>query len=128
MGPGKAPMVMIYESQYINQATQPNGISSEMALIYPEPTIYSKHTLIALTPNGQKLGELLLNDPDLQRLAVENGFRNANTNLFKQVKKDHNLTLPDTLINVIDPPSYDYLEEMIVAIGQKLNPTPTPTK
>jgi hypothetical protein len=128
MGPGKAPMVMIYESQYINQAAQPNGISNDMALIYPEPTIYSKHTLVALTPNGQKLGELLQNDPELQRLAVENGFRNTKTELFKQVKKDHNLTLPDTLINVIDPPSYDFLEEMIVTIGQKLNPTPTPTK
>jgi len=113
MGMGKAPMVMIYEAQYIEQAAQPNGISSDMVLMYPEPTIYSKHTLIALTANGEKLGELLQTDPDLQRLAVENGFRNANTDLFKQVKKDRKLTLPDTLVDVIDPPSFENLEKMI---------------
>jgi hypothetical protein len=113
MGMGKAPMVMIYESQYIAQAAQPNGITSDMVLMYPEPTIYSKHTLIALTANGEKLGELLQTNPDLQRLAVENGFRNANTDLFKQVKKDRKLSLPDTLVDVIDPPSFDNLEKMI---------------
>jgi hypothetical protein len=119
MGVGKAPMVMVYESQYIDQAAQPNGIASDMVLMYPEPTIYSKHTLIALTPNGEKLGALLQNDPDLQRLAVENGFRNTNTDLFKQVKKDRNLSLPDTLVNVIDPPSYENLEKMIQQIEKK---------
>lgn len=119
MGMGKAPMVMVYESQYINQSAQPNGISGDMVLIYPEPSIYSKHTLIALTPNGQKLGELLQNDPDLQRLAVENGFRNTNTDLFKQVKKNRNLNLPDTLVDVIDPPSYEILERMIQQIELK---------
>jgi hypothetical protein len=119
MGMGKAPLVMVYESSYINQAAQPNGITGDMVLMYPEPTIYSKHTLIALSPNGQKLGELLQTDPDLQRLAVENGFRNSNTALFKQVKQDRKLSLPDTLVNVVDPPSYDFLEKMILQIEQK---------
>jgi hypothetical protein len=119
MGMGKAPMVMVYEAQYIAQAAQPNGISGDMVLMYPEPTIYSKHILIALTPGGQKLGDLLLNDPVLQRLAVENGFRNTNVDLFKQVKKDRNLSLPDTLVNVVDPPSYEILEKMIQQIEKQ---------
>jgi hypothetical protein len=118
MGMGKAPMVMIYEAQYIAQAAQPNGIRSDMVLMYPEPTIYSKHTLIALTPNGIKLGDLLLNDPVLQRLAVENGFRNNNLDLFKQVKQERNLNLPDNLVNVVDPPSYEILEKTIEQIQQ----------
>lgn len=119
MGMGKAPLVMVYESSYINQAAQPGGITPEMALMYPEPTIYTKHTLIALSANGQKLGELLQTDPELQRLAVENGFRNANTELFKQVKKARSLSLPDNLVNVVDPPSFDFLERMIQQIEQK---------
>jgi len=119
MGVGKAPMVMIYEAQYIAQAAIQNGITSDMVLMYPEPTIYSKHILVALTSNGQKLGELLQNDPDLQRLAVENGFRNNNVDLFNLVKKDRNLTLPDALVNVIDPPSYEILEKTIQQIEQK---------
>jgi hypothetical protein len=116
MGIGKAPMVMVYESSFINQAALPNGLSKDMVLMYPEPTIYSKHTLIALSANGQKLGELLQTDPELQRLAVENGFRNANTELFKEVKNSRKLTLPDTLVDVIDPPSYENLERMITLI------------
>jgi hypothetical protein len=119
MGMGKAPMVMIYEAQYIAQAAQTNGITSDMVLMYPEPTIYSKHILIAFTPGGEKLGDLLATDPVLQRLAVENGFRNTNPDLFKQVKKDRNLNLPDTLVNVIDPPSYEILEKMIEQIEQQ---------
>ncbi|HVP22129.1 MAG TPA: hypothetical protein VMS73_09745 [Anaerolineaceae bacterium] len=119
MGVGKAPMVMIYEAQYIAQAAIQNGITSDMVLMYPEPTIYSKHILVALTPNGQKLGELLQNDPDLQRLAVENGFRNSNVDLFKLVKSTRNLTMPDSLVNVVDPPSYEILEKTIQQIEQK---------
>ncbi len=119
MGVGKAPMVMIYESQYIAQAAVPNGITSDMVLLYPDPTIYSKHILISLTPNGEKLGDLLMNDPDLRRLEVEEGFRNTNIELFRQYKKDHNLTLPDNLVNVIEPPTYEILERMIQQIEQK---------
>jgi hypothetical protein len=116
MGMGKAPMVMVYEAQYIAQAALTNGIRSDMLLMYPEPTIYSKHILIALTPAGQKLGEALMTDPELQRLAVENGFRNADLSLFQQVKKDRGLSLPDTLVNVVEPPSYEVLERTIQQI------------
>jgi hypothetical protein len=124
MGMGHSPMVMIYEAQFIAQAALQNGLSSDMALMYPDPTIYSKHILIALTENGKKLGELLQTNPDLQRLAVENGFRNSNIDLFKQVKKDRKLTLPDTLVNVVDPPSYDNLEKTIQMIQDQLKPNP----
>ncbi|HVN56446.1 MAG TPA: hypothetical protein VMT46_19120 [Anaerolineaceae bacterium] len=119
MGMGKSPMVIIYESQFISRAAVPNGLSSDMVLIYPQPTIYSKHTLIALTAGGEKLGDLLLNDPDLQRLAVEHGFRNTHMDIFQQVKKDRNLSLPDNLVDVVDPPSYEMLEKMIQQIESK---------
>lgn len=116
MGPGKSPLVMIYESQYLARAAVTNGLPSGSVLMYPQPTLYSKHTLIALTPNGQKLGQLLMNDPDLQRLAVEHGYHTGNTSLFQQNLKDHNLNLPDSLVNVVDPPSNEILEKMIQQI------------
>jgi hypothetical protein len=120
MGMGKAPLVMIYEAQFISQAVKDNsGIVGEMVLMYPEPTIYSKHILVALSENGARLGELLQNDPELQQLAVEHGFRNANTAHFQQTKNSNNLSLPDTLVNVIEPPSYEILEQMIQLIEQK---------
>lgn len=119
MGPGKSPMVMIYEGQFIYQSTQPNGISSDMALMYPEPTIYSKHILVAFSEGGQRLGELLMNDPELQKLAIEHGFRNNNVEYFKQFKQSHGLALPDNLVDVIDPPSYEMLERMIQQIEKQ---------
>jgi hypothetical protein len=120
MGMGKAPMVMIYEAQFISQAVNGNGgISNDMVLMYPEPTIYSKHILVALSENGARLGELLQNDPELQRLEVEFGFRNGNTAYFQEIKSSHNLSLPNTLVNVIEPPSYEILEQMITLIEQK---------
>lgn len=124
MGMGHSPMVMIYEAQFIAQAAVPNGLSNDMVLMYPDPTIYSKHILIALNDNGKKLGELLQTNPELQRLAVENGFRNTNLDLFKQVKKDRNLNLPDTIVNVVEPPSYDNLEKTIQMIQNQLHPNP----
>jgi len=120
MGMGKAPLVMIYEAQFISQAINGNGgTGSDMVLIYPEPTIYSKHILLALSENGARLGELLQNDPELQRLEAEYGFRNANTAYFQEIKNKGSLSLPDTLVNVIEPPSYEILEQMIQLIEQK---------
>jgi hypothetical protein len=120
MGMGKAPLVMIYEAQFISQAAKADqGIGSEMVLMYPEPTIYSKHILVALSEAGDRLGELLQNDPDLQQLEVEYGFRNANTGHFQEIKNNRGLSLPDTLVNVIEPPSYEILEQMIQEIEQQ---------
>ncbi len=150
MGPGKAPLVMIFESQWIAQAAgtassavapevgglssifgrndaQPqdsntvgaSGLNSQMVLMYPDPNIYSKSVLVALSPNGERLGQLLQNDPTLQHLAVEYGFRTNDLAYFKQFTQSHGVKVADTLVNVIDPPSYDYLEKMIQQITQQ---------
>ena len=118
-GMGKAPLVMIYEAQFISQSAQPNGVNSDMVLMYPKPTIYSKHVLVSLSPNGERLGDLLQNDPTLRRLAIEYGFRNSDQAYFKQFTQSHQLKIPDTLVNVIEPPSYDFLEKMIQNIEQQ---------
>ena len=52
-GMGKSPMVMIYESQFLARAAAKDGsITPDMVLLYPEPTIFSKHTFVGLTPDG----------------------------------------------------------------------------
>ena len=113
-GMGKSPMVMIYESQFLQRAASGDGsITPDMQLIYPTPTILSKHTFVGLTDNGIKLGEFLANDPDLRSLATEFGFRTSDTASFRAFVQAHQLTVPDTLIDVIDPPTYETLEAMI---------------
>ncbi len=118
MGMGKAPMVMIYEAQFISAAVLGNT-TDDMVLMYPEPTIFSKHILVPLTENGERVGELLGNDAELQKLVVEYGFRNDNMAYFRQFVNKHNLKMPDSIVNVVEPPSYEILEGMIQVIEAK---------
>src|SRR5262249_43925471 len=69
IGMGKTPMVMIYEAQFLaRQAAHDRAITADMVLMYPTPTVLSKHTLVPLKSNGDRVGRLLQSDPDLQRL------------------------------------------------------------
>ena len=130
-GMGKSPMVLIYEHQFIQRAAAADGsVTSEMQLIYPDPTIYSKHTFVGLTPNGIRLGEFLTTDPEMRSLATQYGFRTTDTAGFTKFTTDHQLAVPSSFIDVIDPPTYESLETMITRIeaiydGQGL-PTPVP--
>jgi hypothetical protein len=141
-GIGSKPMVMIYESQYLGQEMSKTGsdaITKDMVLMYPDPDVFSKHTVVPLTPNGTKVGQLLVNDPALSKLAALYGFRPANPAVFNSVLKAHNLAVPPLPVDVVDPPSYETLESMIVEISNRYNdpsgsssgssstPTPTPT-
>jgi len=116
-GMGKSPMVMIYESQFIQRAASGDGsISPQMVLMYPDPTIFSKHTFVGLTPNGIRLGDFLTNDPEMRSLATQYGFRTTDTAAFTKFVADHGLSVPADLISVIDPPTYETLEAMIATI------------
>jgi hypothetical protein len=116
-GMGKSPMVMIYESQFIQRAAAADGsIKPGMVLMYPEPTIFSKHTFVGLTENGTKLGEFLTNDPEMRSLATQYGFRTTDTAAFATFVADHKLAVPASLISVIDPPTYETLEAMITRL------------
>jgi hypothetical protein len=121
IGMGHTPMVMIYEAQFVARAAANDGsISKEMVLMYPLPTVYSKHTLVPLTSTGDRAGKLLLTDPDLQRLAIKYGFRTNDANAFNKFVSAHKVILPPTLFNVIEPPSYEALESMISIIQQHM--------
>ena len=131
-GMGKSPMVMIYESQFVARAASADGsITPDMVLMYPDPTIFSKHTFVGLTPDGVRLGDFLANDPEMRTLATQYGFRTTDTGAFATFVADHKLSVPSTLINVIDPPTYETLESMITRLeaaysGQGI-PTPAPS-
>ncbi len=88
-------------------------------LLYPQPTIYTKHIVVPLTENGRRLGELLATDPALQELAVRYGYRTSSPEHFAAFLQSRNLQAPATLVDVIDPPSYEILERMIQEIEKK---------
>jgi hypothetical protein len=114
MGMGKAPLVLIYEAQFLARAAMPNGgLSDEMVLIYPRPTLFTKHILIPLSAEGELLGEALSNDTELKQLAIEYGFRNSDVAYFNDFVVEHQLQIPTSLVDVVEPPTYEILEGMI---------------
>lgn len=119
IGIGKTPMVMIYEAQFLaRQAAHDRAITPDMVLMYPTPTVLSKHTLVPLKPAGDRVGRLLQNDPDLQRLAVKYGFHTSDPAAFGAYLKSRGVPMPPQLVDVIEPPAYDPLEAMITGIDQ----------
>jgi hypothetical protein len=88
--------------------------------MYPSPTVLSKHTLVPLTPHGDAIGQLLLNDSQLQKLAVKYGFRTSDPAAFKNYLDSKQVPQPPQLINVIEPPAYDPLEAMINGIQTEM--------
>ncbi len=122
MGPGKSPLVMIYEAQFLHDAALPDSVlRDDMVLLYPEPTIFTKHILIPVTEKGEKLAQALTQDEELQLLVIKHGFRNNNSRAFSEFIKQHDLAVPDTLVKVVEPPSYEILEHMIQLIEQQYN-------
>ncbi len=122
MGMSKTPMVMIYESQYIARAAQPGGIQNpDAVLMYPTPTVFSKHVFVAFNDNGARLGQFLRTDPELQQLAIQHGYRTADQAAFAAFRQTNKLNIPDQVTNVVDSPSYELLEKMITNLD---NPVP----
>jgi len=79
LGMAQFPLIVGYESQYIEFAREnPDlwpDVSSRIALIYPVPTVWSSHPIIALSDTGRALLEAL-QDEELQNLAwTQHGFR-----------------------------------------------------
>ncbi|MDK7750771.1 hypothetical protein QP572_10470 [Brevibacterium sp. UMB10442] len=75
-GMGEAPMVIAYEGQFLGEETAQNSrIRDNMVLAYPNPTVFSTHTGVTFTENGDKVMELLSNDEELAKLLAEHGFR-----------------------------------------------------
>jgi hypothetical protein len=117
LGMGKTPLLMAYESQVIELwLKHPDKIKSDMVLMYPRPTVFSKHVLVPYTPAGARLGAALESDPKLRELAHEYGFRTGGDSRGPELWAQRGIKVPDPLVDVIDPPSHEWLERMIQAI------------
>jgi hypothetical protein len=110
-GMGRIPMALIYESQFLTEAPgQKPALGSDQVLVFPKPTVYSRHTLLPFEAAGRRVGQLLRDDPELRRLAEEYGFR-------LEGRPFRSRPAP---IDVVEAPSYELLETML----NQLEPTP----
>ena len=120
LGMGKTPLLMAYESQMVEfWLKHTDRIKGDMVLMYPKPTVYSKHVLVPYTPAGERLGATLETDPTLRELAHEYGFRTGGDTKGPEIWAQRGINVPPVLVDVIDPPSHEWLERMIQAIEAK---------
>lgn len=119
IGMGKVPMMFAYESEYLENAFKNKGVKSNMQLLYPSPTVFTKHVITVLDPKAQVIVDLLQKDKELKNIANEYGFRMEGDNSIVAKAKSININIPETIIDVIDPPSYDILDTMSKTIEEK---------
>ena len=117
LGMGKAPLLVAYESQMVEfWLKNPDRLKSDMVLMYPKPTVFSKHVLVPYTPAGARLGAALENDAALRELAHEYGYRTGGDTKGPETWAARGVKVPEVLVDVIDPPSFEWLERMTAGI------------
>ena len=89
-------------------------------LFRSQPTIVNKEVFIATGERSRALADLLGSDPELQRIAVEYGFRVADTGVFMKTVKPTGLPVEERVTQVIDPPSFELMAEMIEVVTQEM--------
>ncbi|MES2934143.1 MAG: hypothetical protein V4805_11730 [Pseudomonadota bacterium] len=117
-GMGKAPLVLIYESQFI-EAKRGGKLSDKHILLYPQPGLVLKHVFVGKSEAGKKLGELLSTNPEIQKIAAQYGFRTNDPAVFNAEAKALGLDAPE-LLNLAESPSTAIFNAMNQTIIQKL--------
>lgn len=120
MGMGAVPLVMIYESQFLEQQLRSTQINADMVLLYPEPTVYSKRVVVPMNSRGERFAQLLQTDAELSALAAEYGMRSANPAPLAAALAAKKLPAPPQLTDVVDAPTFEALEKMIARIETEL--------
>ncbi|AQZ61197.1 hypothetical protein BKM31_06605 [[Actinomadura] parvosata subsp. kistnae] len=117
LGAGKTPMLVVYEAQYLAHVFAGDGaIKPDMRLVYPSPTVLSKHTLVPLSAAGDRVGRLLTEDPELQSLAATYGFRTTDPRAFAGLVAKTGAPAAADLVDVVEPPTYERLDRLITTI------------
>ncbi|ROZ79032.1 hypothetical protein [Ramlibacter sp. WS9] len=120
IGIGKTPLAFIYENQMVSYALAKKGVGPDMVLLYPQPTIFNKVVFLATNEKSKGLGEALSTDPVLQQLAVDYGFRIGDAAYFARAAKGAGLAVEERVSQVIDPPSYEIMAEMIDVVAAEM--------
>jgi len=120
LGMGKTPLLVAYESQIVAfWLAHPEREHGDMVMLYPVPTVFSKHVLVPYNEKGRRLGQALERDPKLQELAHQYGFRTGGSIKGPEVWEKHGIHTPPVIVDVIDPPTHEWLEKMIIGIEQQ---------
>ena len=120
LGIAQFPLIVGYESQYIEFARENPDlwpeVRKQIALIYPVPTVWSSHPLLALTENGRALLEALA-DEEIQQLAwTQHGFRSGAVGARNDPADLGIERVADTVTQVMQMPRPEVVFEMMEAL------------
>ena len=121
MGEGANPIIVGYENQLtefsLENPQYQDLLRKRIRILYPRPTVWSNHPLIALTDNGKKL-LTALQDPDVQKLAWErHGFRSGLVGVGNDPKVLQVVGIPETIQNVVPMPTPQVMTKILAALN-----------
>lgn len=121
-GMGANPIIANYESLLIEFSVQHKEqldlIKNQIRIIYPTPTVWSAHPLIARTANGKLLLDAM-QDEGLQRIAWEqHGFRSGLAGVTNDPSIFNFAGIPANINSVIALPRPDALVAMLDYLKQ----------
>lgn len=121
-GVGDKPIIVGYENLLVEFAiqnpTSRDQILKSLRIIYPRPTVWSGHPLIALTSKGEDL-EKALQDPDIQKIAWEkHGFRSGLIGIQNDPKVLNIVGIPATITSVMPMPQPQVMLKLIQYLSQ----------
>jgi hypothetical protein len=124
-GERTTPMAMISEAEFVARAAAHDGsIRPNMVLMYPDPDVLSKATLVPLTAAGETVGRLLAGDPDLRQLAIRHGFRTTSKpTAFGSFVDENHVAVQPLIGDAIEPPAGDILDALMTRINAALHVT-----
>ena len=117
MGVGAEPLIAGYESQLIEYAAlypdEYDRIRDDVVMLYPTPTVWSAHVMIALDENGQILLDAM-QDEEVQDLAwKKHGFRTGNYGDIADSESIPADGVAASITQVAQVPSYDVMKVLI---------------
>lgn len=119
-GVGAKPMIVGYENQLVEFILEnekyTDYVRQKIRTLYPVPTVWSSHPVIALTPNGKRLIEALKDD-EIQKIAWEkHGFRSGLIGVENDPAVLTVTGIPREITAVIPMPDASVMEKIINAL------------
>lgn len=116
-GVGARPIIVGYESQLVEFTIEnqkyADYLKQKIRTLYPIPTVWSSHPVIALTSSGKRFLEAL-KDPDLQKIAWEgHGFRSGLMGIENDPAVLKATGIPKDITAVIPLPEASIMETLI---------------
>jgi hypothetical protein len=120
-GIGAKAVIVGYESQILEFSIEHerdwNYLRDDIVVLYPEPTVWSAHPFIALTPNRDRVIDALLSD-EIQNLAWEtHGFRTGMASGKPEDKVFDVKGVPGQVTKVISLPNPDTMQKIMDIIS-----------